>query len=1733
MIAMTLPSNTSFAVAPVISIGDSFQGGIVAYILQEGDPGYDAGLVQGLIAATSDIPFQSMWISGPYTVTGATGTALGSGSNNTNLIIASQGPGGYAAKMCADYTNSDTGNGVYDDWYLPSKDELNKLYLNKALIGNFVSGPGYWSSSEVDQNNAWGQSFSNGAQYSVDKGMPGTDYVRPVRSFSIINFSDEDFEICVRRELGIAAPTPITTYDADGLTSLYCDPALMLMPEEKITDLSDVQYFRNLTYLFVAYNYITDIQPLLDNPGIDSGDEIYLGNNPLSYQAYLDILTLESDGVTVDYDWYCGNSIIDGSEECDDGDGDNGDGCSATCQIEPTVTVTAIDDNGYESEAGPMTFRFQRTLGTDSSLTVNFSTAGTAIRTSDYCLNVGGDSIEIPIGQSYVDLGFSGCLEDGIVEDTETIIIGVEPGAGYIVGNPDSATGTLYDGHAPSVISIPDANLEACIRTALGIPTNPITEDDALTLTSLSCMDMSISNITGLEHFTNLNTLFLDRNAIGDLTPLSGLISLIVLDLDHNSLVDISLLSELTNVQSLDLNTNSIVDITPLSGMTRLFSLNLSYNSITDISVIPWADFTLLNNVYLSDNSISSIDDLRAATSLSILHADNNAIDAVGDLSMLTSLTSLWLHNNNIGNNLGFINGLVSLHQLYLGDNSITDITSLSGIHDSAGLIELSLGETEPYYNADNLSNDNNITDITVLTGLNSLTNLSLCGNEVTNIAPLAGMTLMENLDLDNAAVSDFSSLYGMANLSDLKMYFVNITDMSFLSHFPNLTAFSFYGDGTFIPGLSVFNSLDSLVNLTLNGSDIGDLSFLNGMNSLLTLGLAENSIVDVSPLEYLTNLISLDLSANSIVDIQPLVDNAGIGDGDTLTLRSNSLSDESLALIDTLTGRGVNVVTGDDGGGGDDGEDWSVPTGDDHEFVVNINWDGYTGAPIYIAFYYGASVFDMNGGAIDGYLMVQSPGTYHAYVPHVEGQNNVVIQALSWADGDVQFGDNPDIFWLYEDSLSLFGNGPTVVDMNMDEQFYVGGIYSAMLASGVSNSTVAVNLFINSEGEDDGGGAFLMDPSSWSVNGVSPVSIVGNSNSFGFNAVFENPVDAESSLLLDMSSFFGPGIMARSVIQPAGTVSFNVSQDGDNYVSSLNGNLNISPSGDSSVASVFVFDGTILTANSSWNGSISVSANEVATPSEYGLTEARVVSFTKGNYDGSLHLSFPAVIYSPYEGFSDLTNPTVLIDGVDVPHCSDIQWTGNTIEISSDSNNLHLEADESCYIWADDVDDEEEDFVLIATRHFSDFVIGGGVFEDEVNDGGVVLVLPPPPVPPAEPKVIIPTSEPKIEEQNVEQPKVEPLKIEEPKIETTKHETPKVETPEITEHPSEKIPPMTEQQIEKILTEEGFQNEVQIKEIAVSLENQEPNVVENVLRASVDTQRMYSDSTYESNVLNFISVGSDKEKVADKDMDGISDYIEIAYGVENETPENAADKILFKVDPKTVNAPQIVNMDGKTFDKSPLILAVYKPNVDVNVFVKNLGDKKNTNNDGYFQIGTIAMDNNGRGQLQVSLDNGFAAGKYMAKLVGIDKVSGKEVSFEIADVNMNISGLTVEEIKVKEPPVLDSEVSYVIETLEQVLGKDTFDSKVFMAAKQKTTKYIVKGKIKSNDLERKMIYLTYKSTIFSSVALSDANESGEYFEIEVPNYVAKNEMHNLTAYAYAPKKNISSSAKSFQFQMK
>lgn len=123
--------------------GNTYKGGLIVYL--------DVSTGEGLVSTSSDIASDMEWASGSIsTFWGLTDTTLWAGASNT-ATIASFGIAS-CHKTCADLSL----NG-FDDWYLPSKHELRLVYqaIGAVGTGNLTQSAVYWSSSEVDIDNAW------------------------------------------------------------------------------------------------------------------------------------------------------------------------------------------------------------------------------------------------------------------------------------------------------------------------------------------------------------------------------------------------------------------------------------------------------------------------------------------------------------------------------------------------------------------------------------------------------------------------------------------------------------------------------------------------------------------------------------------------------------------------------------------------------------------------------------------------------------------------------------------------------------------------------------------------------------------------------------------------------------------------------------------------------------------------------------------------------------------------------------------------------------------------------------------------------------------------------------------------------------------------------------------------------------------------------------------------------------------------------------------------------------------------------------------------------------------------------------------------------------------------------------------------------------------------------------------------------------------------------------------
>jgi len=165
-------------------IGKLYGGGIIFQL--------DADKKHGLICAMTNQHSSNLWSTLSNTEIGSSAQSSSNGKANTAAIINQPEHTYSAAKICDEYTNLDYGTGIYSDWYLPSKDELNTLYLQKTVLNTALEADKisttfilvddrYWSSTEQSDDEANYQYFKTGEQYNGYKNYQY--YVRAIRTF--------------------------------------------------------------------------------------------------------------------------------------------------------------------------------------------------------------------------------------------------------------------------------------------------------------------------------------------------------------------------------------------------------------------------------------------------------------------------------------------------------------------------------------------------------------------------------------------------------------------------------------------------------------------------------------------------------------------------------------------------------------------------------------------------------------------------------------------------------------------------------------------------------------------------------------------------------------------------------------------------------------------------------------------------------------------------------------------------------------------------------------------------------------------------------------------------------------------------------------------------------------------------------------------------------------------------------------------------------------------------------------------------------------------------------------------------------------------------------------------------------------------------------------------------------------------------------------------------------------
>lgn len=135
---------------PTLTLGMHYRGGTIAYFLKPGDPGYSATIKHGLIVDPTDNEYAE-WSC--YSLIGTTSSAFGTGLQNTlNIAAACNETDTLIAVVNA------SAYGGYNDWYVPSKEELLRIRANwdsGLLPYDLFTNGNYWTSTEYNNQKAY------------------------------------------------------------------------------------------------------------------------------------------------------------------------------------------------------------------------------------------------------------------------------------------------------------------------------------------------------------------------------------------------------------------------------------------------------------------------------------------------------------------------------------------------------------------------------------------------------------------------------------------------------------------------------------------------------------------------------------------------------------------------------------------------------------------------------------------------------------------------------------------------------------------------------------------------------------------------------------------------------------------------------------------------------------------------------------------------------------------------------------------------------------------------------------------------------------------------------------------------------------------------------------------------------------------------------------------------------------------------------------------------------------------------------------------------------------------------------------------------------------------------------------------------------------------------------------------------------------------------------------------
>lgn len=296
-----------------------------------------------------------------------------------------------------------------------------------------------------------------------------------------------------------------------------------------------------------------------------------------------------------------------------------------------------------------------------------------------------------------------------------------------------------------------------------------------------------------------------------------------------------------------------------------------------------------LESIYFYEQNISDLDPLKNLKKITGLSLQYSKIENLKPLENLTTLTELYLDGNKI-KDINYLEDLIELETLSLAENQIDNINGLRNMNKLKNLY-LSV---------------NQISDITPLKNNTEIMYLFLEINQISDITTIGGLTKLENVGLDNNNISDISPVKTILNLKGLWLSNNIISDISPIKILTNLEGLGISDNN--ITNIIDLETLDKLNYLEASNNNIVDISSISNMSNLKYLYVDGNQITDISPLSTTINNLddysfldqNVDIGTHKINGNRITIDNptVSIGKVPDITIYDGGIYDSTLNTI-------------------------------------------------------------------------------------------------------------------------------------------------------------------------------------------------------------------------------------------------------------------------------------------------------------------------------------------------------------------------------------------------------------------------------------------------------------------------------------------------------------------------------------------------------------------------------------------------------------------------------------------------------------------------------------------------------------------------------------------------------------------------------------------------------------------------------------------------------------------